>query len=73
MAAETLSAQSSLEQRFASTTQLALLPAVDPEKLIARVKLERRPVATVCLFSGGNLGAAGFYRIAKLMPRESSS
>ncbi len=54
MAAETLSAQSPLEQRFASTTQLALLPAVDPDDLIARIKSEQRPVATVCLFSGGN-------------------
>lgn len=36
-----------------SATQMRLLPAVDPEELIDRVKTEQRPVATVCLFSGG--------------------
>jgi 3'-phosphoadenosine 5'-phosphosulfate sulfotransferase (PAPS reductase)/FAD synthetase len=34
--------------------QLGLLPRVDPDELVERVKREQRPVATVCLFSGGH-------------------
>lgn len=34
--------------------QLALLPGEHPDRLVARVKAEHRPIATFCLFSGGN-------------------
>lgn len=34
--------------------QVSLLPRVEPNALIARVKAEHEPVATVCLFSGGH-------------------
>lgn len=34
--------------------QLRLIDGVDPDRLIERVKAEQRPVASVCLFSGGN-------------------
>lgn len=37
-----------------SEEQIRLLPGEDPDDLIARAKLEHRPIATVCLFSGGN-------------------
>lgn len=34
--------------------QLSILPVIDPDVLIAEAKAEHRPIATVCLFSGGN-------------------
>lgn len=34
--------------------QTTLLPRVDADELVARVKAEHEPVATVCLFSGGH-------------------
>jgi 3'-phosphoadenosine 5'-phosphosulfate sulfotransferase (PAPS reductase)/FAD synthetase len=34
--------------------QISLLPQVDPDELIMRVKADHKPVATVCLFSGGH-------------------
>lgn len=33
---------------------MRLLPGVHPDELVARAKAEHRPVARVCLFSGGN-------------------
>jgi 3'-phosphoadenosine 5'-phosphosulfate sulfotransferase (PAPS reductase)/FAD synthetase len=35
-------------------TQLALLPGIEPDTMIAEAKQTHRPVATFCLFSGGN-------------------
>lgn len=34
--------------------QLSVLPTIDPDELIVSTKAEHKPVATVCLFSGGN-------------------
>jgi 3'-phosphoadenosine 5'-phosphosulfate sulfotransferase (PAPS reductase)/FAD synthetase len=34
--------------------QISMLPKVDPDALVTDAKREHRPVATVCLFSGGN-------------------
>jgi 3'-phosphoadenosine 5'-phosphosulfate sulfotransferase (PAPS reductase)/FAD synthetase len=42
--------------------QLSILPSVDADELVARAKAEHRPIATVCLFSGGNDSAVLAHR-----------
>ena len=34
--------------------QLSILPKLDPDELVEGAKFEHRPIATFCLFSGGN-------------------
>lgn len=43
-------------------SQLSILPRVDPDDLIAEATAEHEPIATVCLFSGGNDSAATAHR-----------
>jgi 3'-phosphoadenosine 5'-phosphosulfate sulfotransferase (PAPS reductase)/FAD synthetase len=50
------------DERRAEIEQLSVFPAVDPDDLISQAKAEHRPVATVCLFSGGNDSAVLAHR-----------